>query len=122
MLYNGVECENLRAMTAWDPRVTAMRKLIATEDAEALQRVVTCVAMKDTDKMDDALRTICQSDRFEDPLRVAALAIIARHGGGLSETEFGLLVDQFDEDVIPLDRIRAATALATAGLTREQTL
>ena len=111
---------NLEAMP--DTFVTAMRKLIATEDAEALQRVVTCVAMKDTDKMDDALRTICQSDRFEDPLRVAALAIIARHGGGLSETEFGLLVDQFDEEVIPLDRIRAATALATAGLTREQTL
>ena len=37
-------------------------------------------------------------------------------------TEFQLLVDQFDEEIIPLDRIRAATALATAGLNREQTL
>ncbi len=111
---------NLEAMP--DRFIEALRQLMATEDAEALQRVVTSIAMKDTDKLDDALRTIGQSDRFEDPLRVAALAIIARHGGALNDEEFDLLVDQFDEEIIPLDRIRAATALATAGLSREQTL
>lgn len=111
---------NLEAMP--DAFILPLRQLIAAEDAEALQRIVTSVAMKDTDKIDDALRTIGQDDRYEDPLRVAALAIIARHGGMLDDIEFQLLVDQFDEEIIPLDRIRAATALATAGLNREQTL
>ena len=111
---------NLEAMP--DAFIPALRQLIASEDAESLQRIVTAVAMKDTDKIDDALRTIAQDDRYEDPLRVAALAIIARHGGEINEDEFQLLVNQFDEEIIPLDRIRAATALATAGLTRKQTL
>ena len=111
---------NLEAMP--DAFILPLRQLIAAEDAEALQRIVTSVAMKDTDKLDDSLRTIGQDDRYEDPLRVAALAIIARHGGMLDDNEFQLLVDQFDEEIIPLDRIRAATALATAGLNREQTL
>ena len=120
LILDAVAESNLEAMP--DTFLEGMRQLTATKDAEVLQRIVNSVAMKDTDKLDDALRSICESDQFEDPLRVSALAIIARHGGGLSDADFELLVDQFDEEVIPLDRIRAATALATAGLTREQTL
>ena len=111
---------NLEAMP--DAFIPALSGLVAENNADALHRIVTAVAMKDTDKLDDALRRIAQDDRYEDPLRVAALAIIARHGGELDEEEFQLLVDQFDEEVIPLDRIRAATALAAASLSRAQTL
>ena len=70
---------NLEAMP--DAFIPALSGLVAEANADALQRIVTAVAMKDTDKLDDALRRIAQDDRYEDPLRVAALAIIARHGG-----------------------------------------
>ena len=111
---------NLEAMP--DAFVDPLQALFAEHDTEVLERTVAAISIKDTDKLDQNLMELAREEQQETPLRLAALAIAAHHGGKLTGADFQLLVDQFDDEVLPVDRIRAAGALAAADLTSAQTL
>ena len=111
---------NLEAMP--DEFVDSLKSLYKTGDGQLLERLVAVLSIKDTDKLDQELMEIARQDEQDGPLRLAALAIVANHGGKLDAADFQLLVDQFDDEVFPVDRIRAAGSLAGADLTKDQTL
>ncbi len=72
--------------------------------------------------MDDVLLKISRDTSRPQPLRLAAIANVARHGRQLDQAAFALLAAQLNGDVLPVDRVRAAEALAAANLSHEQTL
>lgn len=120
LLLDALVESNLEAMP--DEFVDSLKSLYKTGDGQLLERLVTVISIKDTDKLDQELMEIARQDDQDGPLRLAALAIVANHGGKLDAADFQLLVDQFNDEVFPVDRIRAAGSLASADLTKDQTL
>jgi len=118
----------LRAMADSDLKATpelfttALRGLLSKDDVELVEQVVTTLTAKDSDKLDQELFAISRNEELDGALRLAALALPSRHGRELSAADFEFLLEQFDEDVLAVDRSRAAEALAAATLNFDQTL
>ena len=101
---------------------SALLELLESKDEELIEQVVTTLSAKDSDKLDDSLLAIARHADRDAPLRLAALALPAKHARPLGEQDFEFLVAQFDEEVLAVDRARAAEALAAATLTPDQTI
>ena len=118
----------LRALASSDLKAmperfsAALLGLLKSGNVELVEQVVTAMTAKDTEKLDDALIAISRDSDREDPLRLASLAIPARHGYALEDQDFEFLHSQFDDEVLAVDRSRAAEALAAATLNHEQTI
>lgn len=100
----------------------ALLKLLQSGDVDLVEEVVTAMTAKDTDKLDEALFAISRDAEREDHLRLASLALPSKHGRELTKPDFEFLLSQFDEEVLAVDRAKAAEALAAAKLSLEQTV
>jgi HEAT repeat protein/glucose/arabinose dehydrogenase len=88
---------NLEAMP--DAFVEPLKVLLGGGDTDVLERSVAALSIKDTDKLDPQLLELAREEVYKVPLRLAALAIVARHSGSLQDADFNLLVDQFNEEI-----------------------
>ncbi|REK22869.1 MAG: hypothetical protein DWQ42_16295 [Planctomycetota bacterium] len=102
--------------------VPALRTLLAGDDAGLVEQIVTTISAKDTDQLDNELMSLSRDAERDAALRLTALAIAAKHARPLSAADFEFLLAQFDEEVLAVDRARAAEALASARLDRGQTI
>ncbi|MEK6246984.1 MAG: HEAT repeat domain-containing protein, partial [Planctomycetales bacterium] len=133
MILDALAASNLKAMpdAFLNPLTEAVSKGIGyppepsaqqQEDNRVVERAIFALSVKDTDKLDPLLVTLSRESSQATPLRLAALAIASQHRTELAEPDFQLLTDQLDGEVLPVDRIRAAEALAAAKLTPSQTM
>jgi putative membrane-bound dehydrogenase-like protein len=118
LLLEVIARSELRALpAAWREQVA--RQLTST-DSQVLRQAVATAGALDERGFDARLSELARDEARPKDLRLAALAILARHGLPLDEPSFDLLIAQLAEDVGPMDRLSAAAALGSAKLDPKQ--
>lgn len=102
---------------AW---VAPLSKLCRDSDAQVRRQVVVTVATFNVESFETPLFSLARDAAQPSSLRVAALAAVARRDTKLSEVDLGLLINQLQTDVAPIDRLAAADALGRAALSAKQ--
>jgi len=98
----------------------ALDSLLKNSEGALLRQAVATVAATSWPGYVDRLREIAGNDKHARSLRAAALVAAARLGSKLTDAEFKLLASQLADDVLPLDRMAAAQAVANASLSPAQ--
>lgn len=102
--------------------VKPLGAMLRGRDPALLENVVDVLRQKDTAQLDEALLDIGCHPSHGLALRLTALMIVARHGRPLNPQSFQLLIQTIRGDNLPVDRLLAAKALATASLSGQQLL
>ncbi len=108
-------------LTDWPAAWNAgLKNSLRSADVGVRQQTLATVAQANIQHLDDDISQLGSDANQPAALRVAALGILADHGGTLDDASIDLLIAQIDDDVDPLSRIAAANALGSAKLTRKQ--
>ncbi len=105
-----------------DRFVKPLGSLLRGSDEALLENAVDVIRQKDTAGLDDSLLEIGVQSSHGLSVRLTALMIVARHCGELNDKAFQFLTGTMRGDNLPVDRMLAANALATASLTSQQLL
>ena len=97
-----------------------IRPLLSSPEPKLVRRAVATIEAKDTKDLDEELRALSRDPNRTTALRLAAIAVVARHGHRLEPDEFQLLMGCLDARELPVDRLKAARALAGAKLVPAQ--
>ena len=120
LILEALAASDLQAMP--DSLHTPLANLLRSDESQLVEATVAAIWAKDSDSYDARLLQISRDVKRSAPLRLAALSIVARHDRPLDRDDFELLLSQFSDEVLPVDRLRAAEALAAARLTQQQTM
>ncbi len=102
---------------AW---TTQLREALAAEDALLVEQAVKAIAATGLKDAEAPLRKIATASSRPIDLRIAAIAVLSRHGAPLTDDQFRLLTDQLHRDAPPLRRLAAARCIGGASLTAAQ--
>lgn len=89
---------------------------LAADDEQIARQAVTAVSALGLEQYDAALLTIANNSSRSEPLRVAALAVIAPRLPSLDDKLLALLTSRLLADVSPVDKLAAAEALGDSSL------
>ncbi|MDA1018020.1 MAG: HEAT repeat domain-containing protein, partial [Planctomycetota bacterium] len=102
---------------AW---VTPLSTLCLDPDEQVRRQAVVTIAAFNVEPFVTPLFSLARDTTQPKSLRVAALAAVARRDVVIEESDLGLLMDQLQTDVAPIDRLAAADALGRAALSAKQ--
>ncbi|MFN0197073.1 MAG: HEAT repeat domain-containing protein, partial [Planctomycetaceae bacterium] len=94
--------------------------LLSHADENVRRQLLASLIPFDTLSLESSLRTVAQDTAQPAGIRLGALTLVARHGAALEEPELQFLIEQLQADSLPVDKLSAANALATASLTPDQ--